>query len=148
LKTCFAGHVRVERLWLGGRWAEDPAWFAAGRCLVWSDIPNNRMLPFVEPSGEVSVFRELSNNSNSNTVDNQGRLVRCEPLTRRVARIEIDGSISVIAQKWNGKHLNSRNHRGQVGRFHLVHRPHLRHRRRLRGRSRDQEIDGCHCLSG
>ena len=57
-KACFAGHVRVERLWSGARWAEGPAWFAAGRYLVWSDIPNNRMMRFVEPSGEVSVFRE------------------------------------------------------------------------------------------
>jgi len=60
-KACFAGHVRVERLWSGARWAEGPAWFAAGRYLVWSDIPNNRMMRFVEPSGEVSVFRERSN---------------------------------------------------------------------------------------
>src|SRR5713226_9962983 len=99
-KACFAGHVRVERLWSGARWAEGPAWFAAGHYLVWSDIPNNRMMRFVEPSGEVSVFRERSNNSNGNTVDNQGRLVTCEHLTRRVTRTEIDGSISVIAEKW------------------------------------------------
>jgi gluconolactonase len=108
-KACFAGHVRVERLWSGARWAEGPAWFAAGRYLVWSDIPNNRMMRFVEPSGEVSVFRERSNNSNGNTVDNQGRLVTCEHLTRRVTRTEIDGSISVIAENWNGRRLNSPN---------------------------------------
>jgi gluconolactonase len=108
-KACFAGHVRVERLWTGGRWAEGPAWFAAGRFLVWSDIPNNRMMRLVEPSGEVSVFRERSNNSNGNTVDNQGRLVTCEHLTRRVTRTEIDGSTSVIAEKYNGKRLNSPN---------------------------------------
>ena len=108
-KACFPGHVRVERLWSGARWAEGPAWFAAGRYLIWSDIPNNRMMRFVEPSGEVSVFREFSNNSNGNTVDNQGCLVTCEHLTRRVTRTEIDGSISVIADKWNGKRLNSPN---------------------------------------
>jgi hypothetical protein len=68
----------------GARWAEGPAWFAAARYLVWSDIPNNRIMRFVEPSGEVSVFRERSNNSSGNTVDNQGRLVTCEHLTRRV----------------------------------------------------------------
>jgi gluconolactonase len=96
-KSCFAGHVRVERLWTGARWAEGPAWFAAGRYLVWSDIPNNRMMRFVEPSGEVSVFRERANNSNGNTVDNQGRLVTCEHLKRRVTRTEIDGSISVVS---------------------------------------------------
>lgn len=108
-KACFAGHVRVERLWSGARWAEGPAWFAAGRYLVWSDIPNNRMLRFVEPSGEVSVFREPSNNSNGNTVDNQGRLITCEHLTRRVTRTEFDGSISVIADKCDGRRLNSPN---------------------------------------
>ena len=108
-KACFAGHVRVERLWTGARWCEGPAWFAAGRYLVWSDIPNNRMMRFAEPSGEVSVFRERSNNSNGNSVDNQGRLVTCEHLTRRVTRTEIDGKITVLADKWNGKRLNSPN---------------------------------------
>jgi len=108
-KACFAGHVRVERLWTGSRWAEGPAWFAAGRYLVWSDIPNNRMMRFVEPSGEVSVFRENANNSNGNTVDNHGRLVTCEHLTRRVTRTEYDGSIRVLASHWRGKRLNSPN---------------------------------------
>jgi len=108
-KDCFAGYARVERLWTGARWSEGPAWFAAGRYLVWSDIPNNRMLRYVEPSGEVSVFREPSNNSNGNTVDNQGRLVTCEHLTRRVTRTEVDGSITVIADRWNGQRLNSPN---------------------------------------
>ena len=108
-KPLFAGYVRVERLWTGARWSEGPAWFAAGRYLVWSDIPNNRMLRFDEPSGHVSVFREPSNYSNGNTVDNQGRLVTCEHLTRLVTRTEIDGSISVIAEAWKGKRLNSPN---------------------------------------
>ncbi len=108
-RACFAGHVRVERLWTGARWSEGPAWFAAGRYLVWSDIPNNRMMRYLEPSGEVSVFRERSNNSNGNTVDNQGRLVTCEHLARRVTRTNIDGSITVIADKHSGKRLNSPN---------------------------------------
>jgi gluconolactonase len=107
--ACFAGHVRVERLWTGARWAEGPAWFAAGRYLIWSDIPNNRMMRLEEVSGQVSVFRERSNNSNGNTVDNQGRLVTCEHQARRVTRTEIDGSITVIADKWQGKRLNSPN---------------------------------------
>jgi gluconolactonase len=107
--ACFAGHVRVERLWTGARWSEGPAWFAAGRYLVWSDIPNNRMMRYVEPSGEVSVFRERSNNSNGNTVDNHGRLVTCEHLARRVTRTEITGAITVLADKWNGKRFNSPN---------------------------------------
>jgi gluconolactonase len=108
-KSLFAGYARVERLWTGARWSEGPAWFAAGRYLVWSDIPNNRMLRFDETSGAVSVFRQPSNNSNGNTVDNQGRLVTCEHLTRRVTRTGIDGSIAVVAEAWKGKRLNSPN---------------------------------------
>ncbi|MEJ8574008.1 SMP-30/gluconolactonase/LRE family protein [Microbaculum marinum] len=106
---CFAGHVRVERLWTGARWCEGPAWFAAGRYLVWSDIPNNRMMRLTDPGDQVSVFRESSNNSNGNTVDNQGRLVTCEHLSRRVTRTEVDGSITVLADKWQGRRLNSPN---------------------------------------
>jgi gluconolactonase len=108
-KSLFTGYVRVERLWTGARWSEGPAWFAAGRYLVWSDIPNNRMLRWDEASGHVSVFRQPSNNSNGNTVDNQGRLVTCEHLARRVTRTEVDGSISVVADRWQGKKLNAPN---------------------------------------
>jgi len=108
-KACFAGHVRVERLWTGARWSEGPAWFAAGRYLIWSDIPNNRMLRLDEPSGHVSVFRHPSNNSNGNTVDNQGRLITCEHLARRVTRTEPDGRITVLADTWKGKRFNSPN---------------------------------------
>ena len=106
---CIIGHARVERLWSGARWSEGPAWFAAGRYLVWSDIPNNRMLRFDETDGSVSVFREPSNNSNGNAVDRQGRLVTCEHLSRRVTRTEHDGSITVIADRFDGKRLNSPN---------------------------------------
>jgi gluconolactonase len=105
----FAGHIRVDRLWTGAVWSEGPAWFAAGRYLIWSDIPNNRMLRYDDASGHVSVFRQPSMNSNGNTVDNQGRLVTCEHLMRRVTRTEIDGSITVLADKWQGKRLNSPN---------------------------------------
>ena len=106
---CLIGHARVERLWTGARWSEGPAWFAAGRYLVWSDIPNNRMLRWDETDGTVSVFRDWSNNSNGNTVDPQGRLVTCEHLARRVTRTEPDGSITVIADTFQGKRLNSPN---------------------------------------
>jgi gluconolactonase len=108
-KRLFAGYARVERLWTGARWSEGPAWFPAGRYLVWSDIPNNRMLRYDDASGHVSVFRQPSMNSNGNTVDNHGRLVTCEHLTRRVTRTEFDGSISILADKWQGKRLNSPN---------------------------------------
>lgn len=106
---CFVGHARVERLWTGARWSEGPAWFPAGRYLVWSDIPNDRMLRWDETNGAVSVFRQPANNSNGNTRDPQGRLVTCEHLTRRVTRTEHDGSITVIADRWQGKRLNSPN---------------------------------------
>lgn len=106
---CLIGHARVERLWTGPRWSEGPAWFAAGRYLLWSDIPNNRIMRFDDTDGVVSVFRQPSNNANGNTVDRQGRLVSCEHLTRRVTRTEHDGSISVIADSYRGKRLNSPN---------------------------------------
>ena len=107
--SCFVGHVAIERLWTGARWLEGPAWFGAGRYLVFSDIPNNRLMRFDETDGSVSEFRNPSNNCNGNTVDNQGRLVTCEHLTRRVTRTEHDGSITVIADSYNGKRLNSPN---------------------------------------
>ncbi|HXX09959.1 MAG TPA: SMP-30/gluconolactonase/LRE family protein, partial [Burkholderiales bacterium] len=80
-----------------------------GRYLVWSDIPNNRQLRWLEDDGRVSVFRSPSNNSNGNTFDFQGRQLSCEHLTRRVVRYELDGSVTVIADSYNGKHLNSPN---------------------------------------
>ncbi len=107
--ACFIGHARVERLWTGARWSEGPAWFAAGRYLIWSDIPNNRMMRYDEAGNNVSVFRAPSNNSNGNTVDGEGRLVTCEHQSRRVTRTEHDGSITVIADQFEGKRLNSPN---------------------------------------
>lgn len=101
--------ARVEQLHTGCRWAEGPAYFAAGRYLVWSDIPNDRMLRYDETDGRVSVFRQPSNFSNGNTTDRQGRLVTCEHGGRRVTRTNHDGSITTIADRWNGKRLNSPN---------------------------------------
>ncbi|WP_282063300.1 SMP-30/gluconolactonase/LRE family protein [Roseobacter litoralis] len=106
---CLIGHARVDRLWTGARWSEGPVWFAAGRYLLWSDIPNNRMLRWDETDGSVSTFRQPSNNSNGHSVDRQGRLVSCEHLSRRVTRTEPDGSITVIADSYQGKRLNSPN---------------------------------------
>ena len=106
---CLAGQERVERLWTGGRWCEGPAWFAAHRSLVWSDIPNNRILRLDERSGTVNIFREPANNTNGNTVDRQGRLISCEHLARRVVRTEHDGSHTVLASHWQGRRLNSPN---------------------------------------
>lgn len=108
-EACFIGHARVERLWTGARWSEGPVWFAAGRYLLWSDIPNNRIMRWDETDGSVSTFRQPSNNANGHTVDRQGRLVSCEHLTRRVTRTEHDGRITVIADRFDGKRLNSPN---------------------------------------
>jgi gluconolactonase len=99
----------VERLATGFRWSEGPAWFGDQRCLIWSDIPNNRLMRWSETTGRVDVFREPSNNSNGNTRDRQGRLLTCEHLTRRVTRTELDGRITVIADRFDGKPLNSPN---------------------------------------
>ncbi|MDN3565614.1 SMP-30/gluconolactonase/LRE family protein [Paeniroseomonas aquatica] len=99
----------VERLWTGARWSEGPAWFGDQRCLIWSDIPNNRLLRWSEATGQVDTFRAPANNSNGNTRDRQGRLITCEHLTRRVTRTEPDGSITVIADRFDGKPLNSPN---------------------------------------
>lgn len=107
--ACYVGHARVERLWSGARWSEGPAWFAAGRYLVWSDIPNDRMLRWDETDGRVSEFRSPSNNSNGNTVDAEGRLVSCQHLSRSVTRTEHDGSITTLASHHAGKRLNSPN---------------------------------------
>jgi gluconolactonase len=105
----FVPSARLDTLYVGCRWAEGPAYFAAGRYLVWSDIPNNRMLRLDECSGAVSVFRQPSGNSNGNTVDRSGRLVTCEHGGRRVSRTKFDGSITTIADSFRGKRLNSPN---------------------------------------
>jgi gluconolactonase len=99
----------VERLATGFRWAEGPVWFGDQRCLIWSDIPNNRMLRWDEQTGAVTTFRQPSNHANGNTRDRQGRLVTCEHETRRVTRTEYDGSITVLADRFEGKRLNSPN---------------------------------------
>lgn len=103
------GNANVERLWSGCRWAEGPVWFGDIRCLIWSDIPNNRMLRWTEETGDVSVFRSPTHNSNGNTRDRQGRLVTCEHDSRRVTRTEHDGSVRVLMDSYEGKPLNSPN---------------------------------------
>src|SRR5918911_310878 len=103
------GSARLEKLAEGCRWAEGPAYFPAGRYLIWSDVPNDRMLRFDETSGLVSVFRHPAGYSNGNTVDRQGRLVTCEHGNRRVTRTEFDGSVTVVADRYQGKRLNSPN---------------------------------------
>src|SRR5579864_2618944 len=105
-------NAAVEQLYTGCRWSEGPVWFGDLRCLLWSDIPNNRILKWDEETGEVSVFRKPSNNANGNTRDRQGRLVTCEHAGRQVTRTEHDGTITVICNRYpgvDGKPLNSPN---------------------------------------
>ncbi len=98
----------VERLHTGMRWAEGPVWFGDGGYVVWSDIPNDRMLQWVDGLG-VRTFRQPSNYANGNTRDLEGRLITCEHGARRVTRTEIDGRITVLADRYKGKRLNSPN---------------------------------------
>jgi gluconolactonase len=103
----FSAHV--EQLVTGLRWAEGPQWFGDGRYLLFSDIPNNRVLRWDECSGDTSIFRAPSNHANGNARDRQGRLLSCEHLTRRVTRTEYDGAITVLADRFDGQRLNSPN---------------------------------------
>ena len=103
------GNTAIQRLWTGAYWSEGPAWSSQGRYLVWSDIPNNRQMRYLEDDGRVTVFRSPSNNSNGNAFDFEGRQISCEHGARRVVRYEHDGSIAVIADTYNGKRLNSPN---------------------------------------
>ncbi len=98
----------VERLYTGCRWAEGPVWFGDGRFLLWSDIPNDRILKWEEETRRVSTYRRPSNFANGNTRDRQGRLVTCEH-GRRVTRTEHDGTLTVLIDRWQGKRLNSPN---------------------------------------
>ena len=108
-KRYWIRHSAVERLYTGCRWAEGPVWFGDGRYLIWSDIPNERMLKWEEETGMVSVYRKPSNFANGNTRDRQGRLVTCEHGGRRVTRTEYDGTLTVLMDNWQGKRLNSPN---------------------------------------
>ena len=103
------GNVHVETLYTGTRWAEGPAYFPAGRYLLWSDIPNDRVLRWDETSGAVSEFMRPSMNQNGHSVDLQGRLVACEHRGRCISRIGFDGRRAVLADRFEGKRLNSPN---------------------------------------
>lgn len=99
----------IQRLYTGMRWAEGPAWSGVGSYLIWSDIPNNTQLRWLAEDGHVSVLRSPSNNSNGNTFDFEGRQISCEHGTRRLVRYERDGSVTVLAAKWQTKALNAPN---------------------------------------
>ena len=103
------GNAAIERIATGFRWAEGPVYVRDGGYLLWSDIPNNRIMRWSEDDGHLSVFRYPSNYSNGNTRDREGRLITCEHDTRRVTRTEHDGTITVLMDSFNGKKLNAPN---------------------------------------
>lgn len=103
------GNTPIRRLHTGTLWAEGPAWNGVGRYLVWSDIPNNVQLRWLEDDGRVTVFRNPSGNSNGNSFDREGRQLSCEHGGRRVVRYEHDGRVTVVADRYQGKRLNSPN---------------------------------------
>jgi gluconolactonase len=108
-RPCVNGDQQLETLYVGCRWAEGPVYVPAWRQLVWSDIPNDRLLRWDEPTGSVGVFRSPAGYVNGNTLDRSGRLVSCEQGNRRVTRTEYDGSLTVIADRFAGHRLNSPN---------------------------------------
>jgi len=108
-KPCVKPTAKLDHLYDGCRWAEGPAHFPAHRALVWSDIPNDRILRYDEATGNVGEFRKPAGYTNGHTVDSQGRLVSCEHGNRRVTRTEHDGTITVLADTYDGKRLNSPN---------------------------------------
>jgi gluconolactonase len=103
------GNTPIQRLYTGTLWAEGCAWNAVGRYLLWSDIPNDVQMRWLDENGRVSVFRRPSGNSNGNTFDYQGRQLACEHGNRRVVRYEHDGSVTVLAEQWGGRRLNAPN---------------------------------------
>jgi gluconolactonase len=103
------GDRRLERIFADGRWLEGPAYSPAWRCLLFSDIPNDRTLRWDETTGVVGTFARAAGHANGRTIDRQGRVVTCEHGGRRVTRIEHDGTTSVLADSWQGKRLNSPN---------------------------------------
>jgi len=103
------GNAAIERLYTGCRWAEGPAWSAVGRYVLWSDIPEDKQLRWIEDDGRVTVFRKPAGNSNGNTFDFEGRQIACEHGNRRVVRYESTGGFTVLADKFDGKVLNAPN---------------------------------------
>jgi gluconolactonase len=108
-RPCVNGDQQLETLYVGSRWAEGPVYAPAWRQLIWSDIPNDRLLRWDETTGTVGVFRSPAGYVNGNTLDRSGRLVSCEQGNRRVTRTEYDGSVTVIADRFAGRRLNSPN---------------------------------------
>ncbi len=103
------GHAKLERLWTGSRWAEGPVYVPAARQVLWSDIPNNRVLRFVEDDSSVSVFETPCGFQNGHALDGEGRVIACEHGGRRISRLDHDGVWRALATHFEGKRLNSPN---------------------------------------
>ena len=101
--------ANIDKIWSQGIWTEGPAYFPAHKSLIWSDIPNNRIMRYDETTGEVGVFRHHANFTNGNAIDQQGRLISCEQGTRRLTRTEHNGDITILVEKFRGKRFNSPN---------------------------------------
>ena len=108
-KKYIVGTTEVRRLWTGAEWTEGPVYFGDMHSVIFSDVPNNRLMRYDEVTGRTTLFRYPSNEANGNTRDQQGRLVTCEQRTRRVTRTEYDGTVTVLADSYRGKQLNSPN---------------------------------------
>ena len=108
-KKYIQGNSPIRRLHTGCLWAEGTAWSGSGNYLIWSDIPNNVQMRYLPEDGHVSVMRSNSNFSNGNTIDASGRQISCEHATRRVARYDLDGKVTVLADKFEGKPFNAPN---------------------------------------
>lgn len=108
-KKYIVGTTEIRRLWTGAEWTEGPVYFGDTHSVIFSDVPNNRLMRYDEVTGQTTLFRYPSNEANGNTRDRQGRLVSCEQRTRRITRTEYDGSITVLADHYRGKRLNSPN---------------------------------------
>ncbi|MEV0648833.1 SMP-30/gluconolactonase/LRE family protein [Phytomonospora sp. NPDC050363] len=143
--TAVRGDDYLERLWTGGRWTEGPAYVASGKYLLFSDIPNDRVMRWDETDGSVSVFATGAGYTNGRTIDRQGRVVTCEQGARRVTRVEHDGSTTILADRWNGKRLNSPNDAvvAADGAVWFTDPPYGI-TSDYEGERAEQEIDGCH----
>ncbi len=140
----------IQKLHTGTLWAEGPAWSGAGRFMVWSDIPNNVQLRWIADDNRVTVFHNPSGYSNGNTFDREGRQLSCEHGGRRIARYEINGTITAVAEKFENKRLNSPNDIvGASKRWeYLVHRSDVWHQWKLRRLSGDTRIEACSLSRG
>ena len=108
-EDCVAENAQLDLIWSDGIWTEGPAWQNGERRLIWSDIPNNRMLQWHAETNDVTLFRHPSHGANGNTVDRQGRLLTCEQYSRRISRTERDGLITVLVDRFGGKRFNAPN---------------------------------------